>query len=190
MSLSKTCTSCGIPTYVPFEKHSAASIVRAVHSERQMNPALIVVRNVAGKEPSQMIFAEDDVVQTLSSYAAVESFRIRVLPGTMRCREDFFDAHALDAPSKPIAMDFVAVAKEILRRGDPREGLNDLLCRPCRGRMSRYGEVNEPTTLPESGVSLRTRKEVDRIHRTETTFSNALRIVCVASESPCPASRR
>ncbi len=113
-----------------------------------MCSGFIVIRDVVGKNSSQMVFAEDDdVVQTLSSNAAVESFRIRILPGTMWCREDFFDAHVLDPPSKPIAIDLVTVAKEILRRGVPRKGLNDLLCCPCRGRMFRYCEVNDPTAL-------------------------------------------
>ena len=95
-----------------------------------------------------MVFAEDNnVVQALSPNGSVESFRIRILPGAMRCREHFFDAHVFDPPSKPIAIDFIPVAKQVLRRGVPRKGLNDLLCRPCRGRMYRYCEVNDPTAI-------------------------------------------
>ena len=36
--------------------------VRAIHLERQVRPALIVVSNIVGKNPSQMVSAEDDDV--------------------------------------------------------------------------------------------------------------------------------
>jgi hypothetical protein len=52
---------------------------RAVHIERQVRPAPIVISNIVGKNPSQMVFAEDnDVVQTLSPNGPVESLRIRI----------------------------------------------------------------------------------------------------------------
>lgn len=71
---------------------------RTVHVERQVSAGFVVVLDILAKEPSQMILAEDkDVVQTLSPYTAVESLRIRILPGTMRRREDFFDAHVFSA---------------------------------------------------------------------------------------------
>lgn len=93
-----------------------------------------------------MFFAEDnDVVQALSSYAAVESFQIRVLPRTMRCRDDFFDPHVLDPPSVPIAIDLITLAKQVLRRCVPRKCLNDFLCRSCRSRLFRHSDVNAPT---------------------------------------------
>ena len=84
---------------------------RAVHLKGEVCSGFIVIRDVVGKNSSQMVCAEDnDVVQALSTNGAVESFRIRVLPGTIRRGEDFFDTHILDPPSKPIAIDPVPVA--------------------------------------------------------------------------------
>lgn len=96
-----------------------------------MSPGLIVVCDVIGNDSSEMVFAEDDdVVQTLSPYTAVESLRIRILPGPMRRSEDFFDAHVLDASPKPVALNAIAVAQQVPRHGVPWKCLNDLLRRP------------------------------------------------------------
>ena len=70
----------------------------AVHLKGQMRSGSIVIRDVIGNDSPEMGFAEDDdMVQTLSPYTAVESFRIRLLPRAMRRREDLLDAHVLDA---------------------------------------------------------------------------------------------
>ena len=70
-------------------RHLNGPRVWAVHIERQMRSGSIVIRDVLGADSPEVIFAEDDdMVQTLSPYTAVESFRIRILPGTMRRRED------------------------------------------------------------------------------------------------------
>ena len=120
----------------------------AVHLKRQMRAARIVISDVVSNDPSKMIFAEDDdVVQTLSPYTAVESFRIRILPGTMRRREDFFDAHVFDASTKPVAVDAIAVAQQVPRHGVPWKCLHDVLCRPRCSRMFRHSEVNDVAAL-------------------------------------------
>ena len=116
----------------------------AVHLKGQMRSGSIVIRDVIGNDSPEMGFAEDDdMVQTLSPYTAVESFRIRILPGTMRRREDFFDAHVFDASPKPVAVDAIAVAQQVPRRGVPWKCLHDLLCRPRCSWMFRHGEVND-----------------------------------------------
>ena len=66
-------------------RHLNGTHIGAIHGERQMRAILILIGDVFGKNPPQMILTKyDDVVQTLAPYASVESFCIRVLPGTMR----------------------------------------------------------------------------------------------------------
>jgi hypothetical protein len=62
---------------------------------------------------------------------------------TMGCREDFRDAHALDSMPELFAIDAVAIAEEIGRRGVVREGLHDLLGRPARGLVLGHVEVDD-----------------------------------------------
>ena len=96
-----------------------------------MGSGFIVIRDVSGKNPPQMILAEDDcMVQTFATNTAVESFRIWILPGTVGCCEHLFDAHVLDAPSEPVAIDPVPVTQQVLGCRLPRKCFYDLLRRP------------------------------------------------------------
>ena len=93
-----------------------------------MGSGFIVIRDVSGKNPPQMILAEDDcMVQTLSAYTAVEPLGVRILPRTVRCCEYLFDAHVLDAPSEPVAIDLVAVTQQVFGCRLPRKCFYDLL---------------------------------------------------------------
>ena len=66
--------------------------------EREVSARPVVVREVAGEGAAQVPFAEDeDVIQTLASDRADEPLGERILPGAMRRRQDFTDAHALHA---------------------------------------------------------------------------------------------
>src|SRR3989441_13024851 len=105
--------------------------VGCVLVEREMSASLVIVREVAGQEASQVSFAEDeDMIQTLAPDGADEPLREGVLPRAVRGREDFTDAHALHALPEHVTVDRVAIAEEIGRGGVIREGVHDLLSRP------------------------------------------------------------
>ena len=143
---------------------------RAVHLKGQVRSGPIVVRDVSGKNSSQMVFAEyDDVVQTLSPYTAVESFRIRILPGTMRRREDFFDAHVLDPPSEPVPIYLVSIPEQILRRRVPGKCFHDLLCCPCRGRVFRHSAMKDAAAIAQSSLFFNAREPIR--HAANTTMA-------------------
>lgn len=59
----------------------------------------------------------------------------------MRRGQDFSDPDALHALAEDIAVDRVAIAEEVRRRGVVREGIDDLLSCPGGGGMFRHVEV-------------------------------------------------
>src|SRR6267143_2129594 len=101
-----------------------------------MSASLVIVREVAGQETAQVPFAKDEyVIQTLTPDGADEPLREGVLPRAVRRREDFTDAHALQALPEHVTVDGVAIAEEIRWGGVVREGVHDLLGRPGSGGM-------------------------------------------------------
>ncbi len=91
-----------------------------------------------------MTFAEeDDVVSTFSADTPVEPLDVRVLPGTVVRRHHLFDAHILDALSKPSSIDVVTISEQVSRRGVPWKCLDNLLSGPFGCGIRRYVEVND-----------------------------------------------
>src|SRR5881296_1343854 len=95
-----------------------------------------------------MPFAQDqNVVQTLASDGGDEPFREGVLPRALRSREDFTDPHALHALLKYVAVDAVAIAKEIRRCAVIGESLHDLLGGPVGGGVLGHVEVDDASAM-------------------------------------------
>ena len=91
--------------------------------EAQVSACPVVVREVASQGTVEVPFAEDDdVIQTLAPDGADEPLREGVLPGAVRRRQDFTDAHALEALPEHVTVDRVAVAEEVGRGRVVREG--------------------------------------------------------------------
>src|SRR5882672_7761920 len=112
--------------------------------ERQVSARPVVVREVASQGTAEVLLAEDDdVIQTLTPNGADEALREGVLPRAVRRRQDFTDAHALEALAEHVTVDRVAVAKEVGGGGVVREGVHDLLGRPGRGGMLGDIEVED-----------------------------------------------
>jgi hypothetical protein len=89
----------------------------------------------------------ENVIQALAPDRADEPLRDGILPRTVRCREDFCDAHALHSVRELLAVDAVAIAEEIGRRGVVREALPDLLGHPLRGGMLGHVEVDDAAAI-------------------------------------------
>ena len=74
--------------------------------ERQVSAWAVVVREVASQGTAEVLFAEDDdVIQTLTPDGADEALREGVLPRAVRRRQDFTDAHALQALPEHVPVD-------------------------------------------------------------------------------------
>jgi hypothetical protein len=95
-----------------------------------------------------MLLVEDNHrIETLSPDAPIEALDVRILPQTLRCDHDFFEAHMLDALPKGRAADTVAIAQQIAWHLVPRERLDHLLRRPLSGRMLGNVEVHHASAL-------------------------------------------
>jgi len=90
---------------------------------------------------------DDDVIEAVAPDGADEPLRERILPRRLRRREN---SQALHAPPEPLAVDLVAIAEEVGRRGVVREGVHDLLGRPSGSGMLGDVEVeNTPAVVGE-----------------------------------------
>ena len=108
----------------------------------------MVIGEVARQDAPQVPFAEhENMIQALAADRADEPLREGVLPRIVGCREDFCDAHALHSVLELLAVDAVAIAEEIGRRGVVREGLHDLLGRPLRGGVLGHVEVDDAAAI-------------------------------------------
>ena len=91
-----------------------------------------------------MPFTEHDhLVEALPADGADEPFHVGILPGCARGGEDLADPHPLDSPHELLAVDRVAIPKEILRRGLLGKALDDLPGRPDGRGVVRHVNVEE-----------------------------------------------
>jgi len=116
--------------------------------EREVRARLVVIGEIVGQDSAQVSFAEhENVIQTLAPDRADQAVGERILPGAVRCREDFVDAHALHAMAKLLAVHLVTVAQKIGGRGVARERVDDLLGRPGGGGMLGDVEVDDAPAM-------------------------------------------
>ena len=79
--------------------------------EREVSPRAVIVRAVAGQD-------------------AAELFHEGSLPGPLDGREHVADPHAPHTLPERVAVDRVAIAEQVSRRGVVGDGVHDLLGRP------------------------------------------------------------
>lgn len=116
--------------------------------KRLMRARGVVVVDVFGEDPSQVRFAEkDDMIEAFTADRSDHPLSERVLPGRTWRDHDFLDSHVLEPLLEAVAVDAIAITDQMLRSLVEGEGLDDLLCGPCRGRMGGDIEVDEPASV-------------------------------------------
>ncbi len=89
---------------------------RAVHDERAVTaPAVVMLEAVAEEPPQVPLIEDDDLVQALTANAPDHPLDERVLPGTARGGEHFFDAHAFHARSEGWSVHAVGRSRSRIR---------------------------------------------------------------------------
>jgi hypothetical protein len=122
--------------------------VGCVLVEREVGARLMVIDEVMGQDSAQVSFTQDEnMVEALAPDRADQAFRERILPGAVRRREDFADAHALHAAPELLAIDLVTVAEEIGGGRVVRERGDDLVRGPDSGRVLGDVEVDDPPAM-------------------------------------------
>ncbi len=113
-----------------------------------MSARCVVVTEVGAENPPQMALTEnDDVIQAFSPDRSDDPFDVRILPRRMWGAQDFVDAHAVYALPEGIAVDPIAVAQQVARRGVPRKRFDNLLRRPRGRRVFGNVEMNNAATM-------------------------------------------
>src|SRR5437016_4082520 len=124
-----------------------------------------------GDDTPEMAFVQnDEMIEAIAAQGSDQPLHERVLPRASRCAENLLDPHALDPPLKRAAVDRITISKEILWRGAPWEGFDDLLARPLSRRILGNVEVqNFPSRMckhnqheKELESDRRYDKEIDR----------------------------
>jgi len=124
------------------------SHVGRVLLEREVSSGTVIVGEVAGQDAAQVPLAKNkDMVQALAADRADEPFREGILPRAVGGRQHFANPHALDPAPERVAVDRVAIAQEIGRRGVVREGVHDLLGRPGGGGVRGDVEVEDAPAM-------------------------------------------
>ena len=84
--------------------------VGRVLDEREMRTRLAVVREVAGQDPSQVSFAQDEnMIEAFPPDRTDQPFREGILPRAVWGGDDFLDAHAPYAAPKLLAVDGITI---------------------------------------------------------------------------------
>jgi hypothetical protein len=98
-----------------------------------------------------MAFAQnEDMIETLMPDRADEALGEGILPRAVGRGQDFLDTHALYALPERLAIDAVAIAEQVLRRGLIGEGVDDLLGGPgCGGMLGDVEMDDTPAVVGE-----------------------------------------
>jgi len=112
---------------------------------------------------------DDHMIEAVSAYGADQPLAVGILPGRTISCFDFLHVHRLHLCRKLAAVDAVVVSKQVLRRGVPRKGLDDLLGSPTRGGI--LGDIEMHNSPPfmhqddeyvkDAKISRRNCEEVD-----------------------------
>src|SRR6266700_6562918 len=109
---------------------------------------MVVIEISSHDTPEMALVQSDDMIEAVASQGSDEPLNEWVLPRTSQCAENLLDPHALDTPLKRAAVDRITISKEILWRGAPWEGFDDLLGRPLSSRIPGDVEVqNFPSRM-------------------------------------------
>jgi hypothetical protein len=88
------------------------SDIWSVLVEREMGARPMVVDQIASQDAAKVSLVQDeDVIQALAPDRADEPLHERLLPRTLRCRENLLDPHALHAAPKYLPVNTIAVAE-------------------------------------------------------------------------------
>jgi len=121
-----------------------------VFPESEMRARGVIVAEVIAKATTEVSFVQhDDVVEEFAPDGFDHALSERVLPRGVRRDEDLGKTDGLHPLSKRSAEDAVAIVDEEPGRRVVREGLDNLLRRPSRGRGVGHVEMYDSAAVME-----------------------------------------
>lgn len=149
---------------------------------------MIIVEVIGEDSPEMTLVEHDGMVKALAADRTDQAFNVRILPRRSWCRDNFFDAHVLDALAEVHTIDAVAISEQETGGLIVGKRLHDLLCCPLCCRVSRDVEVNDhPTVMTEYDKAEQDAKRGSR-HREEIDCHDVANVV--VQESPPRLRRR
>ena len=121
---------------------------RTIVVQPLMGPRLVIILKVSLQNTSEMTLIEyDNVVDALSAYGFDQPLRVGILPRRLGSRYNLFETDGADSPHEVLAVNAIAVAQQVLRRGIIGKRLDDLLTSPARRRRLRNIEMKDLPAL-------------------------------------------
>src|SRR5260370_32706095 len=109
-----------------------------------MRARVIVILHIREKYVAQVSLAEDDnMIEAFPSDRANQAFSMFILPWRSGRGWSVANAHGAKSPFEYLAVDAVAVADDITRRGLPAAGLGKLMGNPFCRRMRRHAQPQD-----------------------------------------------
>jgi hypothetical protein len=110
-------------------------------------PAVIMLEISREDVAAVVLVQNDHLILTFPPDAPDHPLRARILPRTLRGRENLVNAQMRDALLRPRPMDRIPLPDQILGRGVPRKGLDDLLTSPPGGRVLGHIQMEGPPPI-------------------------------------------
>jgi hypothetical protein len=111
---------------------------RALLVQPEVSPRPVVILEIASQSPLQVPRVQDhDMVQTVSSDRADQTFGVWILPGAAGRREDFLNLERSETQPNLAAINAVPIPQQIARSVVLCKSLDNLLGRPGRRGVVR-----------------------------------------------------
>ena len=124
------------------------STLRRILVQRQVRACRVIVAQVGGDDPSQMLLAEHDhVIKALTPDGTDQTLRVRILPRRPPGDQHLINTHPVHPSLEVITIDAVAITEAVTGRRVPGECLHDLLCRPRSRGLLGDVELDDATTM-------------------------------------------
>jgi hypothetical protein len=116
--------------------------------QRKVSAPVVIVGEVPLEVALQRALVQhNDVIEALASEGANHALNERILPGTTRRRQHFFDAHLLHGTPKVGSVNRITIPNDEARRGVPRPRFAELLSGPRPGRVRRDSHVDNTAAI-------------------------------------------
>ena len=144
-----------------------------------MSAGVIVITEVFLQDSKEMHFAQrNHMIQTFPPDGTYDPLHERILPGRFPGDDDLFDSHSPHPLSKISSIDSVPITNQIFGNGSiTREGFDDLLCGPFRGRVWRDVEVDNPPSVMGQDEEAEQQSIMDGEYQKEVTGCSLAHVV-------------
>src|SRR6516165_1352314 len=108
---------------------------------------LVVVEVRLQNAPQTGLIQDDYVIQAFPTNRTDQSLNVGVLPGRLRCRENFTNAQPACCLVKFLSVAPIPIAKQVMGGAVPRKSFQQLVSHPFSRGIFRHRQVDGPTAV-------------------------------------------